>query len=126
MAFRLDIERLLCALLDEDKAIQPRMTDGLIFRRESYGAHRVELAGMAIYIDGQRVDSFCIRLGFDPPHRRLLSGKASIGFRDCPPAPYGTPEHGRLENQLLADPFARHNWRHRYVGDSKGWRCLQN
>jgi len=123
-AFRFDVERLLSALLNENEPYPKHVTDGLMFLHESNRAHGIDLAGIVIYLDKQRVDPFFVRLGFDLQDRRLLSGKASIGFSDCIPAPYGSSAHNQIENRLLADPFARHNWRHRYVGDGKGWRRL--
>lgn len=117
------IETIVQALLSELVGHRDRSLDGVISMWHNPANNRLELQGAAITIDDQCAHPIELSLLFDTEKRLLAGSRVSFGLNDLP-RPYGSPEHNRLMNKLLANFPARFEWRHTFIRSQHDWALI--
>ena len=114
------IETFVQALLSELAGHRHRSLDGVISMWHGTAINELEAQGTAITIDDQCAHPIELSLLFGSEKKLSDGSRVSFGLNDLS-RPYGSPEHNRLMNKLLANFPARFEWRYTFIRNQNAW-----
>jgi hypothetical protein len=119
--FAKSVDILLGLLFSEVPDVLNRVTDGVLFESFEVATNEIAASGIAILIDGQKVQPLRIELQFDADQSQIIAGTLHFGDAGRPPAPYGSSAHGKLARQIIASPRRDFSWEHFWRRTAHGW-----
>jgi hypothetical protein len=114
------IETFVQSLLSSFVGHRQRSLDGVISMWHCTTISGLEIQGAAITIDDQCAHPIEISLLFGTDKQLSDGSRVSFGLSDLP-NPYGSPEHNRLINRLLASFPARLHWVYTFIRSQNNW-----
>jgi hypothetical protein len=114
------IETLVQSLLSSLAGHRHRSLDGVISMWHGTTSSGLEIQGAAITIDDQCAHPIEFSLLFGQDKRLSDGSRVSFGLNDLP-NPYGSPEHSRLMNRLLASFPAHFQWLYTFIRNQNDW-----
>lgn len=114
------VDALVSRLLSSVPGHPGRPTDGVILEHSRVSGREVAASGVVVMID-QTVEPLRVELTLDASGGGLASGRVCFGDR-ARTVEYGSREHGRLRNEILAGPAAGYAWKECFRRDAGGWR----
>lgn len=118
--FESSVDALVSHLLASVAGYPGRATDGVVFEHSRVSGREVAASGVVVMID-QTVEPLRVELTLDASGGGLSSGRVCFGDATRTVG-YGSREHGRLRNEILAEPDTRYSWKDCFRRDPGGWR----
>lgn len=114
------IETFVQSLLSSLVGHRHRSLDGVISMWHGTTISGLEIQGAAITVDDQCAHPIEISLLIGPDKQLSDGSRVYFGLNDLS-NPYGSPEHNRLMNRLLASFPARFQWLYTFIRSQNGW-----